>query len=162
MLFVSDRREGGIRRHVRSFQVSRVIGVVVRHSEGNDLRVAWIDIAKGLGILLVVAGHSRLAELPVLGSWVNSFQMPLFFVLAGLCFDGMAALQVGGMLGTKTTAGNCCATSANARCKPVFSCIRGANVRQCRQLENMPCFTDETVCRGNWTDCPNAPWHDCK
>lgn len=51
------------------------------------MRVAWIDVAKGLGILLVVAGHSRLAELPVLGSWVNSFHMPLFFVLAGLCFD---------------------------------------------------------------------------
>lgn len=53
-----------------------------------EVRIAWIDVAKGLGILLVVAGHSRLAELPVLGSWVNSFQMPLFFVLAGLCFDG--------------------------------------------------------------------------
>lgn len=49
-------------------------------------RVRWIDIAKGIGIILVTMGHTRISETPV-NWWLTSFHMALFFVLAGLCFD---------------------------------------------------------------------------
>ena len=48
-----------------------------------------VDIARGIGMLLVVAGHTRINDL--LGGfverWIYSFHMPLFFLLAGYCFD---------------------------------------------------------------------------
>lgn len=49
-------------------------------------RLPWIDIAKGLGILLVVLAHTRFPS-KELAWWINSFHMPLFFVLAGMCYD---------------------------------------------------------------------------
>ena len=49
-------------------------------------RQAWIDIAKGIGILLVVLAHTRFATSGV-SHWINSFHMPLFFLMAGLCYD---------------------------------------------------------------------------
>jgi len=57
-------------------------------------RIRWIDIAKGIGILLVVAGHSSVINAcgGFVGRWINSFHMPLFFVMSGLLFDvGKAA-----------------------------------------------------------------------
>src|SRR3954465_6338078 len=59
-------------------------------------RVDTIDYAKGVGILLVVAGHvwrgldSRISLPPFLKTdgpvdrWVYGFHMPLFFVVSGL------------------------------------------------------------------------------
>lgn len=48
-------------------------------------RVKYIDIAKGIGILLVIIGHT----FP--GSFVQrvcySFHMPLFFFISGLCYN---------------------------------------------------------------------------
>ena len=49
-------------------------------------RITWVDIAKGFGIILVMFGHSSL-KTEYTNWWVNSFHMPLFFVLAGVCFD---------------------------------------------------------------------------
>lgn len=49
-------------------------------------RVAWIDVAKGMGILLVVLAHSRFQSREM-SWWINSFHMPLFFVVAGICYD---------------------------------------------------------------------------
>lgn len=60
-------------------------------------RQTWPDIAKGVGILLVVYGHVarglvKAGILPAEGwpqlvdSWIYSFHMPLFFFLAGLFF----------------------------------------------------------------------------
>ena len=49
-------------------------------------RLPWVDIAKGLGIILVVIAHTRLPSQEVRW-WINSFHMPLFFVVAGLCYD---------------------------------------------------------------------------
>ena len=43
-------------------------------------RYNYIDIAKGIGILLVIALHSRFHI-----DWMVSFEMPLFFILSG-CF----------------------------------------------------------------------------
>lgn len=42
-------------------------------------RVEWIDLAKGIGILLVIIGHSKIYG--GLKIFIFSFHMPLFFVL---------------------------------------------------------------------------------
>ena len=56
-------------------------------------RIAWVDYAKGIGIILVVAGHvlRGLRKTPVhlpgwesVDAWIYAFHMPLFFFLAGL------------------------------------------------------------------------------
>jgi polysaccharide biosynthesis protein PslL len=47
-------------------------------------RVTWIDIAKGLGILFVVIGHSGNL---VASHYLFWFHMPLFFFLSGILFE---------------------------------------------------------------------------
>ncbi len=50
-------------------------------------RIAYIDTAKGFGILLIVLGHNDLAAYhPTLHKFVYSFHIPLFFFLSGLFF----------------------------------------------------------------------------
>lgn len=49
-------------------------------------RIKYIDIAKGIGILLVVYGHSSLAFHPI-NALIHNFHMPLFFFITGLCSD---------------------------------------------------------------------------
>ena len=46
-------------------------------------RVRYLDIYKGIGIILVVLGHMEATPYP-LKLWLNAFHMPLFFVAAGL------------------------------------------------------------------------------
>lgn len=47
-------------------------------------RQNWIDVIKGIGIILVVFGHVY-SENPV-SVWIYSFHMPLFFALSGFIF----------------------------------------------------------------------------
>ena len=42
-------------------------------------RIDWIDVAKGFGIFLVVYGHN----FPVTETYIYTFHMPLFFMMAG-------------------------------------------------------------------------------
>jgi len=50
-------------------------------------RLPYIDIAKGIGILLVALAHNGTAAYaPFLHHWIYSFHMPLFFFLSGLFF----------------------------------------------------------------------------
>lgn len=51
-------------------------------------RIEWIDVAKGLGIILVVIGHVRL---PLLVDWVYRFHMPMFFMLSGMVYHSATA-----------------------------------------------------------------------
>ena len=44
-------------------------------------RQRWIDIVRGIGIMLVVVGHVSSNE--ILVSWIYSFHMPLFFFISG-------------------------------------------------------------------------------
>lgn len=54
----------------------------INRQEGKiDNRIGWIDISKGIGICLVILGHTYRAN-PVL-NWICSFHMPLFFILSG-------------------------------------------------------------------------------
>lgn len=48
-------------------------------------RLSIIDAAKGIGICLVVLGHTQEPKLMTL--IIYSFHMPLFFLLAGYTFD---------------------------------------------------------------------------
>lgn len=49
-------------------------------SSGN--RIPWVDVAKGITIILMVVGHSSLPN--IIQSWIFSFHMPLFFILSGV------------------------------------------------------------------------------
>ena len=55
----------------------------------NVNRIEWIDIAKGIGIILVVIGHnfSDGENIIYLRKWIYSFHMPLFFLLSGILFS---------------------------------------------------------------------------
>lgn len=46
-------------------------------------RISYIDMAKGIGILLVVLGHFSFTPSTV-NLWISSFHMPLFFLLSGI------------------------------------------------------------------------------
>ncbi len=48
-------------------------------------RLAYMDMVKGIAIILVVVGHSTVASDGVL-TWLTSFHMPLFFILSGILF----------------------------------------------------------------------------
>ncbi len=53
-------------------------------SHNKKSRIAWIDIAKGVGIILVVVGHALVSGRVY--SAIYLFHMPLFFILAGVVF----------------------------------------------------------------------------
>jgi fucose 4-O-acetylase-like acetyltransferase len=51
-------------------------------------RIAYLDIAKGIGILLVILGHNYVkASVPGMEQFVFSFHMPFFFLLSGMLFN---------------------------------------------------------------------------
>ena len=43
-------------------------------------RLAAFDIAKGIGIILVIVGHSSGT---ICNRYIDSFHMPLFFIISG-------------------------------------------------------------------------------
>ncbi len=55
-------------------------------------RIAYFDAAKGLGMLLVVCGHS-LSD-GTLNNWIHSFHVPLFFLISGFFIKPEASLSV--------------------------------------------------------------------
>lgn len=48
-------------------------------------RLQWVDIAKGLGILIVVLGHLKTPDF--LFEFIYAFHMPLFVMLSGMFFN---------------------------------------------------------------------------
>lgn len=44
-------------------------------------RVAWLDIAKGMAIILMVLGHTSIPE--TASKFIYAFHMPLFFIASG-------------------------------------------------------------------------------
>ena len=59
-------------------------GVVCRNVICNmNERLAIFDILKGIGILLVIVGHTFMKEI---GPYILAFHMPLFFIVAGYFF----------------------------------------------------------------------------
>ena len=50
------------------------------------MRLVTLDILKGIGIILVVIGHMIGNQLNI-RPWIYAFHMPMFFMIAGYCFD---------------------------------------------------------------------------
>lgn len=54
-------------------------------------RIDYLDIAKGLGILLVYIGHCNIGlrhdSYNIVFDWIYSFHMPFFFFVSGLLFN---------------------------------------------------------------------------
>ena len=42
-------------------------------------RLQWIDVAKGIGIILMVLGHTSIPQM--LSNFIWAFHMPLFFLI---------------------------------------------------------------------------------
>jgi fucose 4-O-acetylase-like acetyltransferase len=68
---------------------------VSQRSDLTKVRIDWVDYAKGLGIVLVVIGHTLRGEMTSakgsdlfvahqIDAWIYAFHMPLFFFLSGL------------------------------------------------------------------------------
>ena len=51
----------------------------------SEKRLDYLDMVKGIGIILVVVGHSTYVSDGTL-TWLASFHMPLFFILSGILF----------------------------------------------------------------------------
>lgn len=49
------------------------------------IRIQWIDIAKGLGIILVIIGHSGAPD--IIRKYIYGFHMPLFFIISGYLYN---------------------------------------------------------------------------
>ena len=49
----------------------------------EKMRDATFDMLKGIGILLVIIGHTFMKEI---GPYIQAFHMPLFFMVAGYFF----------------------------------------------------------------------------
>lgn len=51
-------------------------------------RIYWVDMAKGIAIILVILGHMPFDENVI--SFIYAFHMPLFFIISGFfCMEGM-------------------------------------------------------------------------
>ncbi len=50
-----------------------------------DNRLDWIDITKGIGIVLMVYGHTSIPA--SISDFIWSFHMPLFFIISGMLFN---------------------------------------------------------------------------
>lgn len=55
-------------------------------------RVVWIDVARGIVILLMVLGHTGVPE-PV-AKFIWSFHMPFFFVISGVFFSSKSDFRI--------------------------------------------------------------------
>ena len=49
----------------------------------KNKRISYFDLAKGIGIILVVLGHMENIDAG-LRTWISSFHMPLFFMISGM------------------------------------------------------------------------------
>ena len=52
--------------------------------EKTKQRIGWIDVTKGIAILLVILGHS-LVGLKI-NDYIFAFHMPVFFITSGILF----------------------------------------------------------------------------
>ena len=55
-------------------------------------RKTYIDMTKGIGILLVIFGHAMTSENRIV-SWQCTFFMPMFFICSGLCYSNPKTLR---------------------------------------------------------------------
>jgi fucose 4-O-acetylase-like acetyltransferase len=66
---------------------STILHPVVVNTAAVAKRVGYVDIAKGIGIILVVMGHNDFALIsPFVHKLIYSFHMPMFFFMSGMFF----------------------------------------------------------------------------
>ena len=65
----------------------------------NDKRIIFIDIARGLSILLMILGH--IIPHGILRNFIFSFHMPLFIIISGYFFKDMSFKKTVKKLTTK-------------------------------------------------------------
>ena len=81
--FISSRKG---RPMVRENQSTDLSPVVIKVTVAVQ-RVGYLDIAKGIGIILVVMGHNDFALIsPFAHKFIYSFHMPMFFFMSGMFF----------------------------------------------------------------------------
>src|SRR5215217_3297443 len=62
-------------------------GKLILQGTAVSKRVQYVDIAKGIGIILVVMGHNDFALIsPFAHKLIYSFHMPMFFFMSGMFF----------------------------------------------------------------------------
>ena len=66
----------------------------------NKEHFNWIDILKGLGIILVIMGHQRLS--PELLNYIYLFHMPLFFFISGYLMNISKYNSIGHLIKKKS------------------------------------------------------------
>ena len=55
----------------------------------SSKRIEWLDIAKGIGIFLVVYAHARAPY----SSYIYNFHMPFFFLISGVLYKSGGNLK---------------------------------------------------------------------
>lgn len=55
-------------------------------TEKRNKRLIYIDIAKGIGIVLMIIGHCGIDNHPYIKNIIYCFHMPLFFIISGYFF----------------------------------------------------------------------------
>ncbi|MDD3362083.1 MAG: acyltransferase family protein [Hespellia sp.] len=50
-------------------------------------RILWIDMAKGLGVVLVIYGHMLYATNLGVNKLIYAFHVPVFFILSGYVYE---------------------------------------------------------------------------
>lgn len=63
-------------------------------------RIDWIDMSKGIGIILMIYGHIHGCLFPA-KIWLCSFHMPLFFFLSGITYNSLKYTQLNKLLSNK-------------------------------------------------------------
>ena len=66
----------------------------------HSQRIEWIDVAKGIAIILMVAGHTTIPKL--ISNFIWAFHMPLFFIASGLCTKWEEGVTYGDYIIKKT------------------------------------------------------------
>ena len=59
--------------------------LIIKFSMLESKRLEWLDIAKGVAIILMVLGHTSIPD--QLSNFIFAFHMPLFFIASGWCTD---------------------------------------------------------------------------
>ncbi len=55
--------------------------------DSTSKRADWLDVSKGIGILLVITVHSIIPQINAITTHLSSFTIPIFFILAGLTYN---------------------------------------------------------------------------
>lgn len=71
----------------------------VNYNTKNGERLSYVDVAKGLGILLIVFQHCMGGgelpnTLPCLSLFISSFHMPLFSLFLGICIKEKIVIPI--------------------------------------------------------------------